>query len=148
MPAGFRRRLHIDIVINQRIEYYLNNTITLRPLSPHIMPVIPTRWRSYRGRIFCDVISPCVLGRCCDCPVIGGDLVDGLIPAGWGRLILMYSQSTSGSLSQEQGQRSHALATYRRHAFSSWLSRYTACTGTHTPCGIIRSFIHSFIHSL
>ena len=38
MPAGFRRRLHIDIVINQRIEYYLNNTITLRPLTPHIMP--------------------------------------------------------------------------------------------------------------
>ena len=56
------------------------------------------------------------------------------------------SQSTSGSLSQQQGQRPHALATYRRHAFSNWLSRYTACTGTHTPCGIIRSFIHSFIH--
>ena len=24
--------------INQRIEYYLNNTIILRPLTPHMMP--------------------------------------------------------------------------------------------------------------
>jgi len=37
------------------------------------------------------------LGRCSDRPVIAGDLVDGLVPAGWGRLILVYSQSTSGS---------------------------------------------------
>ena len=29
---------HADIFINQRIEYYLNITITLRPLTPHIMP--------------------------------------------------------------------------------------------------------------
>jgi len=29
---------HTDIFINQRIECYLNNTINLRPLSPHIMP--------------------------------------------------------------------------------------------------------------
>jgi len=28
---------HTDIFINQRIEYYLNNTINLRPLTPHIM---------------------------------------------------------------------------------------------------------------
>jgi len=62
MPAGFRRHLvgktlvnvfhcdvaentlcwqasdHTDIFINQRIECYLNNTINLRPLTPHIMP--------------------------------------------------------------------------------------------------------------
>ena len=30
-------------------------------------------------------------------PVTGGDLVDTLVPPGWGRLILLYSQSTSGS---------------------------------------------------
>ena len=36
-------------------------------------------------------------GRLSDRPVIGGDLVDGLVPSGFGRLILMYSQSTSGS---------------------------------------------------
>jgi len=29
---------HTDILINQRIECYLNNTITLRSLTPHIMP--------------------------------------------------------------------------------------------------------------
>ena len=61
MPAGFRRHFvgktlinvftvivlkyffwqdsdHTDIFINERIECYLNNTITLRPLTPHIMP--------------------------------------------------------------------------------------------------------------
>jgi len=61
MPAGFRRHLvgktlinvatvislktlcwqfndAADIFINRRIEFYLNNTITLRPLTPHIMP--------------------------------------------------------------------------------------------------------------
>ena len=32
-----------------------------------------------------------------DRPVIGGDIVDALVPAGWGPLVLMYSQSTSGS---------------------------------------------------
>jgi len=37
------------------------------------------------------------LWRRSDHPVIGGDLVDALVPPGWGRLILMYSQSTSGS---------------------------------------------------
>ena len=37
-----------------------------------------------------------VIGRRSDRPVTGGDLVDGLVPAGCGRLILMYSQSTSG----------------------------------------------------
>ena len=36
-------------------------------------------------------------GRRSDRPVIGEDLVDALVPAGCGRLILMYSQSTSGS---------------------------------------------------
>jgi len=62
MPAGFRRHLvgktsqkclllvydlntlrwqvddHTDIVINQRIELYLNNTVNLRPLTPHVIP--------------------------------------------------------------------------------------------------------------
>jgi len=30
--------LRKDIFINQRIKFYLNNTINLRPLTPHIMP--------------------------------------------------------------------------------------------------------------
>jgi len=38
-----------------------------------------------------------------DHPVIGGDIVDALVPAGSGPLILMYSQSTSGST--EPGER-------------------------------------------
>jgi len=29
---------HTDIFINQRIEFYMNNTITLRHSTPHIMP--------------------------------------------------------------------------------------------------------------
>jgi len=29
---------HTDIFINQRIECYLNDTINLRPLTPHISP--------------------------------------------------------------------------------------------------------------
>jgi len=37
------------------------------------------------------------LGYRSDRPVIGGDLVDGLVSAGWWRLMLMYSQSTPGS---------------------------------------------------
>ena len=44
--------------INQRIEFYTNNTITLRPLTHALCHVIPTKWRPYRGCIFCDVISP------------------------------------------------------------------------------------------
>jgi len=51
---------HTDIFINQQIECYLNNTVNLRPLTPHICHVIPTKWRSYRGHRFCDVISPYV----------------------------------------------------------------------------------------
>jgi len=85
LPAGFRRHLvgktlgnvfHCDtaeigfvgllvimvtdIFINQRIECYVNNTINLRPLTPHIMPCYPTKWRSCRGHRFCDVTSPCM----------------------------------------------------------------------------------------
>ena len=37
------------------------------------------------------------LGHRSDRPVIGGDLLGALVPAGWGRLILMYSLSASGS---------------------------------------------------
>jgi len=53
---------HTDVFINQRIECCLNNTINLRPLTPHIMPCysLPTKWRSYRGHRFCDVTSPYV----------------------------------------------------------------------------------------
>ena len=29
---------HTDIFINQRIKRHLNNTINLRPLTPHIIP--------------------------------------------------------------------------------------------------------------
>ena len=43
--------------MNQQIECYLNKTINLRPLTSHIH-VIPTKWRSCRGRRFCDVTSP------------------------------------------------------------------------------------------
>ena len=58
------------------------------------------------------------LGRCCDCPVIGGDLVDGLVPAGWRRLILMYSLSTSGSTQPGErpvAARSGDISSTRQH---------------------------------
>jgi len=45
------------------------------------------------------------LGRRSDRPVIGGDLVDALVPAGWGQSILMYSQSTSRSTQPQPGER-------------------------------------------
>jgi len=32
---------HTDIFINQRIECYLNNAITLRPLTPHYAMLYP-----------------------------------------------------------------------------------------------------------
>ena len=58
MPTGFRRHLvgktprnvcylntrcwqvndHTDIFTNQRIEFYLNNTVNLCPLTPRIIP--------------------------------------------------------------------------------------------------------------
>ena len=59
------------------------------------------------------------LGRRSDRPVIGGDLVDALVPAGWGRLILMYSQSTPGS--SQPGERpvtarSSVVSSTRQHS--------------------------------
>jgi len=44
---------HTDIFV-KRIEFYLNNTTNLRPLTLH---VIPTKWQSYLGYRFRDVTS-------------------------------------------------------------------------------------------
>ena len=61
MPAGFRRRLlgktlinvfyvislgwqasdHVDIFINQWIEFYLNNTVNPRQLTPQLVMLYP-----------------------------------------------------------------------------------------------------------
>jgi len=62
------------------------------------------------------------LGRRSDRPVIGEDLVDALVPAGWGRLILVYTVSQHRDpLSLEKGQWPHALETYCRHGNTpSW----------------------------
>ena len=54
-----------SVFINQRIECYLNNTITLRPLTPHMRPMPCYTHKmavvsSYRSCRFCDVISPYV----------------------------------------------------------------------------------------
>ena len=51
---------HTHIFINQRIECYLNNTITLRPLTPHIMPCYTHKMAIVSWPQFCDVISPYV----------------------------------------------------------------------------------------
>jgi len=69
-----------------------------------------------------DLVTTGSLRRRSDHPVIGGDLVDGLVPAGWGRLILMYSQSTSGS--SEPGERpatslSGDVSSTRQHSITS-----------------------------
>ena len=58
------------------------------------------------------------LGRRPDRPVIGGDLVDALVPAGWGQSILMYSQSTSGSTQPGERRataRSGDISSTRKH---------------------------------
>ena len=49
-----------DILINQRIEFYLNNTINIRPLTPHIMPFYAHKMASYSRHWYCDVTSPYV----------------------------------------------------------------------------------------
>jgi len=51
---------HTHIFVNQRIECYLNNTITLRPLTPHIMPCYTHKMAIVSWPQFCDVISPYV----------------------------------------------------------------------------------------
>ena len=50
----------------------------------------PAKFKQDHHRVICESLWPY------DRPVIG-DLVDGLVPDGWGRLILMYSQSTPRS---------------------------------------------------
>jgi len=56
---------HMDILINQRLEFYLNNTINLCPLCPQIMPSY-THKMANGDRIVaidnCDVTSPYVYG--------------------------------------------------------------------------------------
>jgi len=44
----------MDISLNQLIQFYLNNTLNLRPLTPQIKNY------SYREHRLCDVTSPCV----------------------------------------------------------------------------------------
>jgi len=39
--------------VNSLIQFYLNNAINLRHLTPHITPCLPATWRSY-----CDVTPP------------------------------------------------------------------------------------------
>ena len=46
--------------INQQIEYYLNNTINLSPLTPHIMPCYTHKMAIVSWHRFYDVTSPCV----------------------------------------------------------------------------------------
>ena len=81
MPAGFCRHLvgkalkticmwfhfntlcwqvsdHTDTFLNILIEFYLNKMINHRPLTPHIIPHIPTKWRSYCDHRLCDVTLP------------------------------------------------------------------------------------------
>jgi len=82
MPAGFRGHLvgktlekrlplwyrlntlrwlcndHTDIFVNQKVDFYFNNMINLRPLTPHIRPCYTHKMaRSYDGHRYCDVTS-------------------------------------------------------------------------------------------
>ena len=79
MPAGFRGHLvgktlekrlplwyrlntlrwlcndHTDIFVNQKVDFYFNNMINLRPLTPHIRPCYTHKMaRSYHGHRYCD----------------------------------------------------------------------------------------------
>jgi len=54
-----------NVFINQRIECYLNNTITLRPLTPHIMPcythkmaIVSWPYILWRHFTLCIIILP------------------------------------------------------------------------------------------
>ena len=73
------------------------------------------------------------LGCSSDRPVIGGDLVDGLVPAGWGRLILMYSQSTSGSTRPGERPvtaRSGYVSSTRQHSIMGHATEEEKCDKT------------------
>ena len=65
--------------------------------SPPVSHLMQERWLRFSGHVqTLNRITIRSLGRRSYRPVIG-DLVDALVPAGWGRLILMYSHPTSGS---------------------------------------------------
>ena len=40
------------------IKCHMNNTLNFRPLTQHTVPSYTHKWRTYRGRRFCDVKSP------------------------------------------------------------------------------------------
>jgi len=42
------------------VKFYLNNTVNLHTLTPHIMRSNTQKWRSFRDHRFGDVNSPCV----------------------------------------------------------------------------------------
>ena len=48
---------HTDIFVNQRIELYLNNTISPRPLTPQTMPRYTHKMAIVSCHRFCDVTS-------------------------------------------------------------------------------------------
>ena len=71
-----------------------------------------------------------VIGASLRPPVIGGDLVDALVPAGLGRLILMYSQSTSGSTQPGERPvttRSGNVSSTRQHSIMEHTTEARLC---------------------
>jgi len=77
-----------------------------------------------------NTISIGSLGRRSNRPVIGGDLVDALVPAGLGRLILMYSQSTSGSTQPGETPvtaRSGDVSSTRQHSIMEHATEARLC---------------------
>jgi len=52
----------MDIFLDQLIQFYLNNTLNLRPLNytNYLSCYARKKWRSYREHTLCDVISPSV----------------------------------------------------------------------------------------
>ena len=98
MPAGFRCHLVVKLLemfvivlsikyafggklmirwtffLKYLVKFYLNNTVNLHPLTPHITPSYTHKMRTYRDHWFCDVISPyvsyspiCAASSCTTC---------------------------------------------------------------------------------
>jgi len=57
------RWCHMDIFLNQLIQFVLNNAINLCHVTSRIMSCLPTAWRLYCDRN--DVTAPCVYAGYC-----------------------------------------------------------------------------------
>jgi len=53
----------MGIFLNELIQFYLNDTINRRHLTPHILPYYTHKMAIYRDHRLCDVTSPYYMYR-------------------------------------------------------------------------------------